>query len=160
MENFKYVLLDKKEKRPLGSLINYKEVSDEEIKQHNGNIGIMLSYSNITVIDVDLYKKETLKFWNNLIKNREIDTLTVNSASGGLHLYFIREPDLLHRQKAFGVDIDIFTGENNFIVAPPSKYCIKGTKKLSSYEYEDETKEIIKMPKWFKDLLLKDQNES
>lgn len=165
MKNFRYVLLKKYAKFPSKGtkLKEYKEVSREEIKNHDGNLGIMVSHSNITVIDIDFHKKDTRKKWNEILNGRELDTLTVCTPNGGIHLYFLREPLLNHRQNALTEGIDVINGDSNYIVAPPSKCYMKDkktgkyTEELGSYEFKDKNKEIGKMPSWLRCLFLKDQ---
>jgi len=101
----------------------WKDIDETKI-QHEGhdNIACLTGYkNNITVLDLDFPRYDMAsvfveQFGDDYI--REIDTLTVRSANGGYHLYFLYEPEIktstnnLHQ-------IDV-RNDGAYIVAPPS----------------------------------------
>ena len=81
--------------------------------------------SNITVVDIDKPSRSWFeKFW---AQSGLPDTTTVETPSGGLHLYYKYDPRLRQTQgfktqtKGFKLDIDI-RNDNGVIVAPNSPY--------------------------------------
>jgi len=122
----------------------------------NQNFGLLTGrINNITVIDIDR-KDNGLKTWRSWIKKYgKIDTPTVKTGNEGYHYYFKYNEKLHNRLNIkingnrIGIDIK---GNGGQVVVPPSihpngtKY--KWTKSLDNYE-------IIEVPKWLEDIILK-----
>lgn len=115
--------------------------------------------NNIIVIDID-----NIEHWTKLLdKNKNIEPKTVKaiSGSGGVHLYFKYSEDLENiktTSKCFGqeYDIDIRTNGGNIII-PPTKYYNNNFNKEVIYTWENSIfdNEIIELPSWIKNLLIK-----
>lgn len=93
----------------------------------NANIGIRTGKeSGITVVDFDQKSggMETLKSWEEAIPVSELDTLTVATANGGVHLYYAYDPSLKQTAGlAPGVDV---RNDGGYVVAAGSAVDGKG----------------------------------
>jgi len=100
-----------------------EQITEWWTKWPDANIGIVTgAISNLCVVDIDKYKETyneelTLEYFPD-----NIETPTVSTPQGGIHLYFRPPED--HKDIAGNVDfppaVD-FRAEGNYIVAPPSK---------------------------------------
>lgn len=114
------------------------------------NIGLLTGErNNITVIDIDV-KDKGLETWNILIeKYQPIDTPTVRTGSGGLHLYCKYTPNLKSDSKVIifndqhvGIDIK---NNGGYVIAPPSIH-----DNGNAYCWEKPlTEQLCEIPQWF-----------
>lgn len=117
------------------------------------NIGLLCGkVSDITVVDVDI-SDGGLNLWNEISKNRRLNTPIVKSPSGGYHIYFkynenIRSSNRLKiNEERVGIDI---RNNGTIIVAPPSIIDGKSYKWVISMN--DAT--IKRMPIWLESFIL------
>jgi hypothetical protein len=79
------------------------------------NIGLVPELNGLVVVDIDSYKDEC-----NWDKNT-LDTMTVRSASGGIHYYFEAEEGARYPAKFGGYEaVDV--KHRGFVVVPPSRF--------------------------------------
>lgn len=148
-----FVLLRKDSKLPA---VKYKNrtFTQEEILSHlkkGGNLGL-LTQPNFVFVDIDnSVNHENANGLNSFWKwcdNHDIDleklldeTLVQETASGGLHLVFLRPKNLNLKQDInFLNGVDIKASKNNYIVIQPST--INGKK----YHFYDNEKDPIELP--------------
>jgi hypothetical protein len=120
------------------------------------NIAILTGKTNnITVLDIDS-KEDGILFWKQLSKQYpDIKTPTVNTPSGGVHLYFKFNKKLhtMYRikvdDKKIGWDIK---SNNSIIIAPPS--IINGNKYKWVKNKSLDDVNILNMPKWLEKFIL------
>ena len=125
----------------------------------DANIGLCTGKdANLIVVDVDVKNNaggmESLQELE--AEFEKLDTLVVNTPSGGLHYYFSfpQEVETIKCKNGFRKGIDI-KADGGYVVAPGSS--IDG--KL--YEFEDIDKEIAELPLWLLELLTnKETNNS
>ena len=170
---------------------NNKGWRDDLTESYSGNSGNIVvltgnvqENNNITIIDVDnkpLYYDEegysttqvtqlkggsTLNFWDELVQaNEPINTFTVSTQSGGLHLYFKYNPKVKSANKVNNVHIDILN-DNKWAMAPPSKIKYDNSKysdwlvypapiKINGSLYSEykilKDCDIAEMPQWLED---------
>lgn len=151
----------------------------EGLKRHKGNYGLVVGYNHskkgksLAIIDVDGYslekssenyeevKTKTKKDIFNSLKNIP-NSLAVETASGGYHIYLFNETivDNFHdisnsltfpsdyeikelRNKSLGHSIEIFTKEGSKqVVLPSSRYYNKATGKNTYYKVISDIKNI------------------
>lgn len=148
-----FVLLRKNSKLPAVKYKNRK-FSNKEILEHlnkGGNLGL-LSQPNFIFIDIDnSVNHENANgldsFWkwcedNGIDLEKLMDeTLVQETASGGLHLIFLKPKGMAFKQDInFLNGVDIKASKNNYIVIQPSK--IDG----KSYKFYDKEKDPIELP--------------
>lgn len=118
-------------------------------KWPNANIQIIPSSKSLIVVDVDPRHQGDLTWerWKGLVYQNELETFTVRSGGGGLHVYF-QKPDKCNRIKnranILGPGVDVKT--SGLIVAPPSVH-FSGNK----YQVEAPSDFLIlpeKMKRW------------
>jgi hypothetical protein len=147
------------EKKPVVSWKSIvKTPEDKFLPEHN--IAILCGKINqITVIDIDnpkIGKSESdgMKLYEELLEKynqgNDMNTPICITQSGGLHIYFAYDPEVLTTTGVNGYSIDI-RNDGGLIIAPPSigkmgPYLWKNNKSLS-----DIAPMII--PQWFKDWL-------
>lgn len=116
------------------------------------NIGV--ATRGFIVLDVDINHTDESNGYHSLeVLENSFDklpeTMTVKTASGGMHLYFKVPDDLKLPQKiAFLNGVDIKANPNNYILLPPSQ--VNG----SPYTLEKK-KPMADVPKWLVDFILK-----
>jgi putative DNA primase/helicase len=152
-------------KKPL-TLHGHKDASSDvrDIKTWwsnypDANIGLCTGKdANLIVVDIDVKNNaggmESLQALE--AEFEKLDTLVINTPSGGLHYYFSfpKEVEAISCMVGFRKGIDI-RADGGYVIAPGSS--IDG--KL--YEFEDIDKEIAELPLWLLDLLTnKETNNS
>ena len=102
-------------------------------KEATGFALITGATSKLTVVDIDEPSRE---WFNNFSAKHQLKpTTTVETPSGGLHLYYQYDVRLRNTQKLAGLDIDV-RNDGGCIVAPGSFYESKGPKaKFNEREY-------------------------
>jgi hypothetical protein len=137
----------------------------------NANVGIVCEVSNLIVIDLDTAKNATPPSpWRELgVKNGEdvfkeicsaandaqlFETYTVNTPSGGKHLYFY-DQNIPIKQGAevngwWRVDT---RSKGGYIVAEGSKVINAQTNKLESYSSNGKNSVVLNFPTWLRDEL-------
>ena len=132
-------------------LVRWKEY-DDNLKGPSGGYGIQTGrYNGIFVVDLDVSEtKDGISALLELAQDRAIpDTLSVQTPSGGVHLYF-RLPADAHVPTTRGVvalGIDI-KGEGGFVVGPGSPHKSGGT-------YQEVPGELADPPAWLLELVVK-----
>jgi P4 family phage/plasmid primase-like protien len=105
------------EKRPAVEWKRYQNerYPSEGLKGWKGNFAVVCgrSSSNLVVLDV-----EDPKLYERFLK--DIDTLTVKTPRGGVHLYFFTGMTVRKIPKFLGYPIDV-QGEGSYVLIPPSK---------------------------------------
>ena len=125
----------------------------------DANIGLCTGKdANLIVVDIDVKKNaggmESLQALE--AEFETLDTLVINTPSGGLHYYFSfpKEVETIKGKIGFRKGIDI-KADGGYVIAPGSS--ING----KHYEFEDIDKEIAELPLWLLDLLTnKETNNS
>ena len=128
--------------------------------QNPKNLGIGLvcgQRSGVVVIDIDL-KDNGMKHWFGLFEKRgikDIDTLKVETGSGGLHYYFNYCPSMEHfysMNRLFETGID-FRSDNGYVIVPPSIHPNGNKYKFLVDVSSGIRNQIKEMPNWlFKEL--------
>ena len=107
------------------------------------NIGIATgSQSGITVIDID-NKHDGLQNWRNIaieLGENKVDTYTVATGGGGIHLYFQYSDAIKTGTNVLGPGIDV-RNNGGYIVAPPSLH-----QSGSSYSIKDANRPLSPFP--------------
>jgi len=138
----------------------------------NANIGIACEVSNLIVIDLDTAKNATPPSpWRELgVKNGEdvfkeicsgandaqlFETYTVNTPSGGKHLYFY-DQNIPIKQ---GTEVNGWwrvdtRSKGGYIVAEGSKLVNAQTNKLESYSSDGKNSVVLNIPTWLRDELV------
>lgn len=108
--------------------------------------------SGVIVIDIDL-KDEGLSYWTDLTnKNHQIETLTVETGSGGMHYYFKFEEYMnpwYSMNKLWGKGID-FRTDNGYVIVPPSIHPNGNKYKFMSDISTGIRNQIKSLPEWLK----------
>lgn len=162
-----FVLLRENSKLPAFKYKN-RNFSNKEILDHlnkGGNLGL-LSQPNFIFIDIDnSINHENANgldsFWkwcdeNDIDLEKLMDeTLVQETASGGLHLIFLKPKGMTFKQDiSFLNGVDIKASKNNYIVIQPSK--ING----KSYKFYDKDKDPIELPAKLAKTIEKQSNET
>ena len=119
----------------------------EKVVGKNKNIGIVTGkVSGVSIIDVD-NKDDTMKIMDELeTKHGKIETLTVQTPSGGKHYYFKYNKRIPTAKRILTVNKKVLNvdGRNDggCVAMPPSSYDKK------KYEWINENAEINECPKW------------
>lgn len=140
-----------------------KIVSYQTNEKHTQNIGMVLE--RLLVIDIDVNHgnsvdgRKTFSEWVKLqnsekqseIQSDIVNTVRVNTPSGGTHIYFILPEDMdsFEGQRSVGAmeGVDLLTGKNSYIPAPNSE---RGD---GFYSLHHSSGEYIKQaPQWVLDL--------
>jgi len=115
----------------------------------NALIGIPTGKSsNLAIVDLDLKKgKDGISEWDKLCNrcNEQIDTFTVETPTGGRHLYFSYREGFKNSTDKIGIGIDT-RGDGGYIIAPNS--VINGKKYQIIFD-----KKLADIPDWVMDLL-------
>jgi len=87
--------------------------NDKKLLNHKGNIGIIGGYGNLVILDIDDNKlAEELE--------KEYDTFTIKTGTGGKHFYFICKDEIKNR--VLSQEKGELRAENYQVVCPPSKH--------------------------------------
>ncbi len=127
---------------------------------HGNNVGIVTGEaSGVVVIDIDT-TDNGVQIWNDTVKlNGTIpDTFTVQTGSGGLHLYFRYTPDLARLSninRILGLPFDYRT--NAGMVVFPGSINKLGQEYRILSGYPNNRPVIAEMPIWIKTLLVMDR---
>jgi len=110
--------------------------------------------SGIVVIDVET---SALPWWEDLVKRNGglPETFTVQTGTGGLHIYFKYTPSVAHfgnMNKILGRDIDFRTNRGN-ILLPGSIDSRTGQMYMVISGYENNEVKLAEMPDWLIQLL-------
>jgi hypothetical protein len=129
----------------------------------SGNIGLRTGpESRLIIIDIDV-KDNGVAYWNNLIDiHDDIDTVKVETGSGGFHYYFVwdeRAAMLTSRSRCIndnglpiGIDIKARGGQ---VVAPPSIHPDTHKEYRFHIAPEDINNELLPIPDWLFKLLVR-----
>jgi len=152
---FGFVLIPLEQKRPI--LKNWNKLTKTPTHRYifdKHNIGVLTGIaSGITILDIDK-KDNGMKTWKSISSAYpEIITPMVQSASGGLHIYF-RYNKKLHSFSRFKlrdkyVGWDLLNNDRQAVI-PPSKI---GTHKYKWIVGMDDA-QLAAMPTWLEDYLL------
>lgn len=85
--------------------------------KNGGNVAIVLGHGNLRAIDVD--SQAFIK----LFEEKNINTLTIRTPSGGLHLYFISDFEIEAKYKTLifeGKQVGEFRHHDCYCLIPPS----------------------------------------
>lgn len=134
-------------KHPLGALVpNGKDDASSDIRQvhqwwsrrPDANVGINLMMSRLAVLDVDVGTKKdgTRKRGAESLRELEVQgvlsrTLTAITGGGGLHAFYVSDPDITASKIGFRDGLDLIV--SGYVVAPPSAHYTGG-----HYKWSDE----------------------
>ena len=150
----------KKWKKSINFPSKWTEFTSENnlIDETKNGLAILTGEKNgIIVIDID-----NMEHWNNLLDNnneKEPDTVSVVSGSGGKHYYFKYDKEfenITSKDHCFGKEYDIDVKTNGgCVICPPTKYHNKKLDKEVEYKWENNIfdNELEELPKWIKKLL-------
>jgi len=153
---------------------SFEECWNKWDTQPGGNIAVICgkaSLPGLTVIDIDVAKEEDIKkgftnamiWYEELLKKhndgKPINTLTVRTGGGGMHLYFKWCSKLKSKSKINNITVDVKTGDGDettkekegrgYVVYPPSIHPDTGKR----YQFEN-TSPMIDIPDWLLEALL------
>jgi hypothetical protein len=152
-----------KEKKPVISWKNLQQTPKDMFRPEH-NIALLTGQINgITVIDIDILKTNStdsdgIKIYQELInkynQGDELDVPICITHSGGLHLYFEYDPEIITTSKINGYSIDT-RNDGGLIIAPPSigvmgPYVWKDNKSLHNTK-------LTSIPLWLKEWLVSEK---
>ncbi len=154
--------------------LTYENQLDYIAKQQKCNIGMVCGEaSGIMILDLDKPKDgeiDSIEYYDELCKkNGDPTPSQVRTRSGGYHLYFKNDSELVHGvRKSFNgiknISWDLLASGNHYCVMPPSQVHtdIDGGKEngpLASYEWIRDLSNLKPMPQWLKDGFIAGQNK-
>lgn len=114
-------------------------------------VGMRTGQGSYTVVDVDVMKEKHEDTYENgfdVTELHDIKTFTIQTPSGGKHLYFAYDSDVYTSTFVNGYTVDI-RNDDGYAIVPPSK----------GYEIVDPSAPVIDMPAHVKSWIQKDENQ-
>lgn len=131
----------------------FSENSSYNKNPKNLGIGLVCGQrSGVVVIDIDL-KDDGMKYWMAIMEKigvQDIDTLKVETGSGGVHYYFTYHPSMerfYSMNRLFSTGID-FRSDNGYVIVPPSIHPNGNKYKFLSDVSSGIRDQINEMPSW------------
>lgn len=158
MHSIGFTVLPLAGKRPIISAwqsVKHEDSLNLTLSKNPNNYGILTGKaSNVVVIDIDKRNKGVEK-WLEIIGDNIIEeTFTVETGSGGYHIYYQYDNRLSHTRNNVYPGID-FRSEGGQVVGPGSKHPDTGKVYSVVYGYRRDIAVVAVMPEFLVDIFSK-----